>query len=420
MGNKSIPVNLTLQCDVEVAYPMSVTKTNDVFLNAFAAGLSAVADIYVIYFALMRGTRARGTGLTARLIAFMAIADLIGQASVMTSNLPYSQPPEFLCGLQAFGVWYGAMATWLWAFVYAHTVRVCFADCVLSGREPDSTVREHRRREGCFHALCWGTAAVAVGAAWATSQFGPREDMPNCSFRDPRVSAYYEIVLIAALAYSAVCFITVHFHVRRALRVVPAGLLDVDTHVALKRRMRVWPRFMLYMLAFFVSQTPTEVLHVLQVRHRKRHPHHSREPRPDPHASSPLLSSPLLPPLPHSMLRFCWQMLCVPREFFALQLQPMADGLCQSLGFFNGVIFAWLNHGGACRDCVARRCGQTRESSRERQEQGSLKYFQAQVLQDNPVAPVEGPSATSSEPSTTPRSAESSERGAEDIGPAAA
>ena len=265
MANASmhLALNLTLQCGtVEVAYPMSVTKINDVLLNALAAGLSAVADIYVVYFALWRGHRA----LTARLIAFMAIADLIGQISVMTSNLPYSQAPDFLCGLQAFGVWFGAMATWLWALVYAHTVRVCFTDCVLAGREPDSTVRVHRRREGFFHACCWGTAAAAVGAAWATSQFGAREDMPNCSFRDPRVSAYYEIVLIVSLAYSAFCYITVHFRVRQALRVVPPGLLDVDTHLALKRRMRLWPRFMLYMLAFFVSQTPTEVLHVLQVR----------------------------------------------------------------------------------------------------------------------------------------------------------
>ena len=110
-------------------------------------------------------------------------------------------------------------------------------------------------------------------------------------------------------------------------------------------------------------------------------------------------------------------MLCVPRELFALQLQPMADGLCQSLGFFNGVIFAWINHGGACRDCVARHFGEARGTSRQSQEQGSGggKYLGL----ENPVAPAQGTSVTTSEPASTPRSVESSERGADEIGPEA-
>jgi len=207
--------------------------------------------------------------VTARMVTWFAMSDLIGQFFVVTAVIA---PDTFghdglLCSIQAAGNWYSVWSSWGWTVAFAHTVRLCYNSAVAAhhlNRRPGRFHVVEITQERRWHAVCWLLPLVGVGTAMATDLFGPRANMPICTFRRECFALIANAPLWLALAYNMFAFISVHVLIQQ-VRDVSNGLLAPDAQLAFERRVRVWPRFTMYILTFVVSQLPEVVMLVVEL-----------------------------------------------------------------------------------------------------------------------------------------------------------
>jgi hypothetical protein len=227
-------------------------------LLAASSTLSLVGDlgIIVVFFS----SPIPRSHTTIRIIAFLAIADLIGELPIVGSlslpGPPVSSWPGPIpwCQVQAIGNWYAQLSTWLWTCCYAHhvaagaTTLFCFRPL----------------RERYFHMLCWGLPALAVGVAASVGMLGvPDDGSPQCTVKNSGWSMTFYSVLWGALAYNALVFFLVHSSMYRILS-ANALTLAPDAAESMRRRLdALGSRFRLYLLTFLGSQLPCALRHVL-------------------------------------------------------------------------------------------------------------------------------------------------------------
>ena len=107
--------------------------------------------------------------------------------------------------------------------------------------------------------LCWGLPLLVVSVTAGTGQFGHGYGGgagSTCGFLSPTYALFPESLLWLALLYNVYSFAAVHRLIRRALRNIGAADLEPQARRELERRMRLWPRFVLYVLSFVCSQAP--------------------------------------------------------------------------------------------------------------------------------------------------------------------
>ena len=241
----------------------STVVSDDPLALGISSALSALGDAVIIVSVL--GSQSSRQIFTVRLIFFLACADFIGQMPLIGS-FPVSALTEndgFWCTLQAAGNWYSAMSTWLWTMMYAYAVHRCFDNAsAFPSAEPVTDRDEfakYMRLERRFHLICWGLPLLVVSVTAGTGQFGHGYGGgagSTCGFLSPTYALFPESLLWLALLYNVYSFAAVHRLIRRALRNIGAADLEPQARRELERRMRLWPRFVLYVLSFVCSQAP--------------------------------------------------------------------------------------------------------------------------------------------------------------------
>jgi len=218
--------------------------------------LSAVGDLIPICtFLLCRDVR---TSVTARMVTWFACADLIGEIVVsIATAAPEVIATDPLCTLQAASNWYSVWASWAWTAAFAYAVRYCFTNAIAAyhvhrtGRLDSIELRKERS----WHVACWVLPLVLTIGCVIGGLFGPRENVPVCTFRDERFALLSNLPLWGALAYNVFAYVSVHRLVHQVMD-ASNGLLAPDAQQAFARRVRVWPRFTVYILTFVISQLP--------------------------------------------------------------------------------------------------------------------------------------------------------------------
>ena len=238
---------------------------------AISSGLSAIGDA-VIIISVLCSPSCRQV-FTVRLIFFLAIADFLGQMPLIGSYPVNSLTGTdgFWCSLQAAGNWFSALSSWLWTMMYAFAVHRCFASASIVPRQEQGSeaweLGKYLELERYFHAICWGLPLVLVCLAAFSGQFGhgyAGGEKSTCGFIGPNWALAYESVLWIALLYNVYSFAAVNALIRAALR---TGTADMDPQARreLEARVRLWPRFMLYVGSFIGSQAPCALRTIFDV-----------------------------------------------------------------------------------------------------------------------------------------------------------
>ena len=284
-------------------------------LLAVSCALSVLTDIVLL---LVMARKAKSS-MPARFVMYLAISDLPGRLPVL-GVFPWprgANSNSFVCLMQASCNWFSVISTWLWTMAYASAVQHRFstdasgAHWLLSADHVEASTLPELK----LHALCWGAPLAAVASMAATGQFGNMEGLPFCTFVNVNFAIAFNSLLWCALLWVFWTFLSVHCLLKRiavadegvADRETPAFdevLLTPDAQEEVRTRLRLWPRLMLYLLAFVVSQTPCALWNLLW-----------------------------LTPL--------------PEQCYSPWLGPLADCLSVLHGFLNGLVSAftiWLDH----------------------------------------------------------------------------
>ena len=228
---------------------------------------SAVGDILIIgTFLALRNARAI---ITIRMITWFACADLLGECVVAMAAAYPSLVADSArwCTLQAAINWFSVWSSWAWTMAFAHAVRVYFASAMathqIASRRGSLDEMEfvHERR---WHLFSWLVPLGAATAIACAGLFGLRGDLSVCSFRDERLSLIANLPLWLALGYNLFAYVSVHLLVHKVVH-TSSGLLEPERQESLARRVRVWPRFTVYIATFVASQLPTAPFLVLAV-----------------------------------------------------------------------------------------------------------------------------------------------------------
>lgn len=234
---------------------------------AISSGLSAIGDLLIIISVLCSPSSRQV--FTVRLIFFLAIADLLGQMPVIGSYPVNSLTGNngFWCSLSAAGNWFSALSSWLWTMMYAFAVHKCFKSAGVEQGNEAWELGKYLELERYFHIICWGLPLVLVCLAAFSGQYGhgyAGGEKSTCGFIGPNWALAYESVLWIALLYNVYSFAAVNALIRAALRMGTADM-DPQARRELEARVRLWPRFMLYVGSFLGSQAPCALRTIFDV-----------------------------------------------------------------------------------------------------------------------------------------------------------
>jgi len=194
-----------------------------------------------------------------------AVADAVGQLVFINGIIgaAYHTPPESpgLCVFQAFVSWSLVWSSWAWMIVYAHAVRRAFEH--LQQGDATAGLWPAKQQVWLWYAACCGGPLCAAFAVAVRNGYGHRGDLPICSVTPTGIRLASHMMLFAVLVHNSYCFLQVELLMRRSLR-LGAGLLHPDESSSAARRLRLWPRFTCYIVAFLVSQAPLTVFILLK------------------------------------------------------------------------------------------------------------------------------------------------------------
>jgi len=173
--------------------------------------------------------------------------------------------PDELCIAMGAIEWWATWASWLWTAAIALAFRSCF----LSYQHSSSSVDVSPSSEATAKLICWGVPIILVGLTYVSGNSFGRESngraTEHCGFLDPDPNAYWTAVsasiLVSGVLWAVVlcntgAFISTHMLLQRILDLADDGLLGTSGH---RRRVKLWPTFMAYILAFCGSQGPGAV-----------------------------------------------------------------------------------------------------------------------------------------------------------------
>ena len=279
-----------------------------------ASACSLAGDLVPIV--AFKTTRAIRNSVTARLVTFFAIADAIGQTAICCAAAYHSIIlDKTFCTLQAAANWYSVWASWGWTVAFAHVVRFTFKRTMLSPQlthHPGHLDAVGKIIEVRWHVVCWLVPLATTILFIALGLFVLREDsdegmpLPVCSLKQLPLM-FASTPLFVALGYNAFAFWTVDRMMHDSVY-ASSDYVGSENRAAIARRLR--PRFTLYILTFLVSQTPEVVVSFIARAHPKLAGRHD-----------------------------------------ALSVASTATMILSQLhGFFNGVVFVWVNRG-LCKGC---------------------------------------------------------------------
>lgn len=244
-----------------------MTLTSD----RISAALSIFGDLFLAGTITARRNSWQQPTLSA--LRCMALADLItSAATVMDVSAITNGTP---CYLVAIAYWFGAWASWMWNAAYAYVVHLCLFDGK-NATDQNATaglavVRLSTCRRWLLHVVCWGVplGLVILVHVLPDASLGPGDE-GSCTLHTTTFGTMlgFTSLLWVAMLYCALVFVSAHFMLRRSAETATKvwsldskaprieRSLDHASLVAVRQRTKVWPRFLMYLLVFVLSQGP--------------------------------------------------------------------------------------------------------------------------------------------------------------------